>query len=209
MQQTSDSVTVTIFYYHSKFSNDDLLLNEYNNDTTDREEPSYNYSTNDYFRMYAFTTKKKYAKKFRKLRRMKFFTEETIDMDIDYFRHFSKMYEGYELDRYNLITREYNDGKEVASCVDIISNQVETEPILYNKSEVISKIMSCDSIELVSNLFDKNIFNDRLSKILEDVYFIDNLLDDIYPTEDPIYNEVPIDELALFITLYYDILDLG
>lgn len=162
------------------------------------------------YSLYAFTNKKEYKNEFKDTRNMEIFYQKTLEMDEYEFDIFSESRSEYLLDKKKLKTKNIKDGVVCSTSVDILCTSIEYDQVTIYKEDNFNDVISDRLTEFFyeESLDDKllKIMNDKLKYDLSEVLLLDDLLPSVFPYEEYPNESVVIDEIALFIALFSNIL---
>ena len=116
---------------------------------------TYDSKLNKFISLYAFTDNKKFARRFKKERNMKFFETKIIYLDDNEYIDFCKLHNAQELDTFDLLGKKYYNNKEHDIHIQVLSISNELDNIIYYPEDTITSIMTNDASELTIELYSK------------------------------------------------------
>lgn len=158
--------------------------------------------------LYAYTPEKRVRNEFRSIRDMNIFYEKIIDITRKDFEEFCDNNGDFLLEYHVLKTQSIDNGFYKTDVSFILSTRKEIDLVVFNDENYIETLLNekLPPTDVFMNV-KSDIFCNKYSKVLSDVYKMDDILCLLYPCETPPWKTMEVDHVALYCTLFKNTYD--
>lgn len=154
--------------------------------------------------LYAFTPNKKVAKDFSKSRSHELFFRKILTMTKEDYIDYCDEYNDCLLEPHTYNTKVIYDGCFHTKSIMMYSTMNESDCIIFYKEEYIMNYIS----RILDNQYFEDmkgvVFKRKIKEILDDVFLYESIVNKIAPMEDINYDNFVIDDIALYIKLFFN-----